>query len=49
VPGSGLGLAVVREIARAHGGTVKAEPAPGGGTLMRLTLPTPDNLHKHVI
>jgi two-component system, OmpR family, sensor histidine kinase MprB len=40
VPGSGLGLAVVQEIARAHGGTVKAEPAPGGGTLMRLTLPT---------
>jgi two-component system, OmpR family, sensor histidine kinase MprB len=40
VPGSGLGLAVVREVARGHGGTVEAEPAPGGGTLMRLTLPT---------
>jgi len=39
VPGSGLGLAVVREIARGHGGTVEAESAVGGGTLMRLTLP----------
>jgi two-component system sensor histidine kinase MprB len=35
VPGSGLGLAVVREVARGHGGTVEARPAHGGGTLMR--------------
>ena len=35
-PGSGLGLAVVREIALGHGGTVTADPAPGGGTVMRL-------------
>ena len=38
-PGSGLGLAVVREIASVHGGMVAAEPAPRGGTVMRLTLP----------
>ncbi len=38
-PGSGLGLAVVREIARWHRGTVAAESAPGGGTIMRLTFP----------
>ncbi len=38
-PGSGLGLAVVREIAVGHGGTVTARPAPRGGTTMRLTLP----------
>lgn len=38
-PGSGLGLAVVREIAIGHGGTVAAQPAPGGGTVMRLSLP----------
>ncbi len=38
-PGSGLGLAVVREIARWHRGMVAAEPAPGGGTVMRLTFP----------
>jgi two-component system, OmpR family, sensor histidine kinase MprB len=40
VPGSGLGLAVVQEVARGHGGTVEAESAPDGGTLIRLTLPT---------
>jgi two-component system, OmpR family, sensor histidine kinase MprB len=38
-PGSGLGLAVVREIVTGHGGTVAAEPARGGGTTMRLALP----------
>ena len=38
-PGSGLGLALVREIALGHGGTVAAEPAPGGGTVLRLTIP----------
>jgi two-component system sensor histidine kinase MprB len=38
-PGSGLGLAVVREIVTGHGGTVAAEPARGGGTMMRLALP----------
>jgi two-component system sensor histidine kinase MprB len=38
-PGSGLGLAVVREVAASHGGTVMAEPASRGGTVMRLTLP----------
>jgi two-component system sensor histidine kinase MprB len=38
MPGSGLGLAIVRQVAEAHGGTVVAEDAPGGGTLMRLTL-----------
>jgi hypothetical protein len=39
-PGAGLGLAVVQEIALGHGGGVAAEPAHGGGTLMRLTIPT---------
>jgi two-component system, OmpR family, sensor histidine kinase MprB len=38
-PGSGLGLAVVREIVVWHGGTVAAESAPGGGTVIRLNLP----------
>jgi two-component system, OmpR family, sensor histidine kinase MprB len=39
-PGSGLGLAVVREIAHGHGGTISAEPAADGGTIMRLTFPS---------
>jgi two-component system sensor histidine kinase MprB len=38
-PGAGLGLAVVREIALGHGGSVTADPAPGGGTVMRFSLP----------
>jgi two-component system, OmpR family, sensor histidine kinase MprB len=38
-PGSGLGLAVVKEITTGHGGTIAAESSPGDGTTMRLTLP----------
>ena len=38
MPGAGLGLAIVREVAEAHGGTVEAENAQGGGALMRLSL-----------
>ncbi|GAA5511427.1 adaptive-response sensory-kinase SasA [Deinococcus carri] len=39
--GQGLGLALVRRYARAHGGDVTLEDAPGGGTLARLTLGEP--------
>jgi len=38
MPGAGLGLAIVREVAEAHGGTVMAENAEGGGALLRLAL-----------
>ena len=38
MPGAGLGLAIVREVAEAHGGTVEAENAAGGGALVRLSL-----------
>jgi two-component system, OmpR family, sensor histidine kinase MprB len=38
MPGAGLGLAIVREVAEAHGGTVEAENAEGGGALVRLSL-----------
>jgi len=37
--GIGLGLYIVRQLARAQGGEVAAEPRPGGGTIMRLRLP----------
>lgn len=39
LPGSGLGLAIVAQAAADHGGAASAERAPGGGTLMRLTIP----------
>jgi len=39
MPGSGLGLSIVRDVAEAHGGTVTAEDAEGGGALLRLRLP----------
>jgi two-component system sensor histidine kinase MprB len=38
MPGAGLGLAIVREVAEAHGGTVAAENAKDGGAVVRLSL-----------
>jgi two-component system, OmpR family, sensor histidine kinase MprB len=40
LPGSGLGLAIVRQVAVSHGGEVVAERAGGGGTRMRLRIPS---------
>jgi signal transduction histidine kinase len=37
--GSGLGLAIVRKIVDAHDGQIDLRTAPGGGTLIRITLP----------
>ncbi len=39
VPGSGLGLSLVREIARAHGGRCEVRNPEGGGCLFSLYLP----------
>jgi len=39
VPGTGLGLSVVRGVTESHGGTIVALPRDGGGTIMRLELP----------
>jgi two-component system sensor histidine kinase KdpD len=40
VTGTGLGLAICRGIVEVHGGTITAEPNPGGGTRVCICLPT---------
>jgi signal transduction histidine kinase len=37
--GVGLGLSLVRQIARRHGGGVRCEARPGGGSCFVLSLP----------
>ena len=39
VPGTGLGLTIVRTIVEAHGGHVTLESAPGRGTTVRVAIP----------
>lgn len=39
VPGSGVGLTIARELARAHGGDISASSRPGASTTFRVTLP----------
>jgi two-component system sensor histidine kinase MprB len=39
VPGSGLGLSIVRKVVSEHGGTVRARNAPDGGAVLTLALP----------
>lgn len=41
VAGSGIGLAVVRELVTAHGGTVTVDSPPGHGTTVTIRLPRP--------
>jgi two-component system sensor histidine kinase BaeS len=47
VAGAGIGLAVVRELVAAHGGTVAADSTPGAGArfTIRLPLASPSDLH----
>jgi two-component system, OmpR family, sensor histidine kinase MprB len=39
MPGSGLGLSIVRQVAERHGGTVRAGTADGGGAAFWLSVP----------
>lgn len=40
-PGTGAGLTVARETARAHGGDLRVESVPGAGSVFVLSLPKP--------
>jgi signal transduction histidine kinase len=42
--GGGLGLPIARRTAELHGGSLTLECPPGGGTIVRMTLP----MHAHV-
>jgi len=44
-PGSGLGLAVVRAVAIAHGGRAEVQSSPGHGATFRLVLPAASGGH----
>ncbi len=37
--GVGLGLSICKRLVEAHGGEIRADPAPGGGTVVSFTLP----------
>jgi two-component system sensor histidine kinase MprB len=40
MPGSGLGLSIVKQVVDRHGGMVEILPRAGGGTVVRITLPS---------
>jgi len=39
IPGTGLGLPIVKRIAEGHGGKIEVQTTPGQGTAFRVTLP----------
>lgn len=48
IPGSGIGLTLVKEIIEAHGGTIKVESKIGKGSTFILTFPiSKDNIKMH--
>jgi len=47
--GTGLGLALVRRIARAHGGGVEVDNRPGQGVTFRVMLPMAAGAHQGAV
>ncbi len=43
MPGSGLGLSIVRQVVESHGGRVGAGDSPGGGAAVGFVIPTVDD------
>jgi signal transduction histidine kinase len=39
--GTGLGLALTKQVVQAHDGTIDAQNAPKGGAVFRIVLPAP--------
>jgi diguanylate cyclase (GGDEF)-like protein/PAS domain S-box-containing protein len=40
VPGTGIGLAIVKRAVQRHGGDIEMHPAPGGGSIFSFSIPT---------
>ncbi|MEK7406671.1 MAG: HAMP domain-containing sensor histidine kinase [Acidobacteriota bacterium] len=47
VPGTGLGLTLVEQTAKAHGGRVEVESAPGAGSTFTIRLPLENQHERH--
>ncbi|MBA2449542.1 MAG: DUF4118 domain-containing protein [Chloroflexi bacterium] len=48
-PGTGIGLAVARGLAQAHGGELSYAPRPGGGSVFSVRLPLETGVREHAV